>query len=335
MTPTSAARTALITGATGQDGTLLAELLDGQGCRVIGVAKQGSGTGSGRQPVPMHLIEADICDPSAVLALLTEWRPDEIYHLAAVHHSTQDSPHHSEVRARMAMLDTNFGSTKALAFAVLESGISCHVVFAGSSQMYSAATRCHEIDESSPRNPSTFYGHVKSWSADLLACLRSEHGLCASTAILFNHESPLRRAQFLSRKVSRAAAAASLGRPIPLELLNIGSRADWSSANDIVRAMRLMALSAQPRDYVVASGELRSVRGLLEVAFGHVGLDWREFTIYRLDREEPALFGQPRLLETALGWKRTRSFADTINEMVDHDIAIGRRAAEAPASRRN
>ena len=127
-----------------------------------------------------------------------------------------------------------------------------------------------------PRRPATFYGHSKSWSMDLLAFLRRESGLHASSAILFNHESPLRRPQFVSRKVTRAAAAARLGQALPRpELHNVGARVDWCSARDVVRGLRLMADAEEPQDYVVGSGELHSVRDLLQVAFGHVGLDWR------------------------------------------------------------
>jgi GDPmannose 4,6-dehydratase len=193
--------------------------------------------------------------------------------------------------------------------------------------MYTATHHCHVIDESSPKRPSSFYGHTKSWGSELLAFLRDDFDLCASTAILFNHESPLRRPQFLPRKIARAAAAARSGAPVALDLLNIGARVDWSSAHDAVRALHLMAVSAEPRDYVVASGELRSVRAVLEIAFGHVGLDWRNFTTFRFDQEGPALCGSPLLLEAKLGWKRTRSFADMIAEMVEADLANAQSSA--------
>jgi GDPmannose 4,6-dehydratase len=318
-------KTALITGAAGQDGTLLAQHLTGRGYQVIGVVRSGS-AGCRWTHGAVQWVEADICEPPIIGGLLSKWRPSEIYHLAALHHSAEDSSHHSELPSRQAMLDTNFGSTKSLAFAVLESKVHCHLVFAASSQMFTAAHSRHVIDEASPRYPSTFYGHTKSWCTDLLAYLRNDARLCASTAILFNHESPLRKPQFVSRKITQAAAAARSGRPIPLDLLNIGSRVDWSGARDVVRAMHLMALSAEPRDYVVATGQLQSVRHLLETAFGHVGLDWRDFTTFRVDQEEPALCGQPRLLEMKLGWKRMHSFADVITEMVDRDVAIAKSA---------
>ena len=327
MPGTSAGKTALITGVCGQDGTVLAEHLLGFGYRVVGIARRPPDTEQRTRLQAAHLVEVDICEPSALHILLSDYRPDEVYHLAAFHHSTQDNAHHSDVQSKTAMVRTNFQSTAALAFAVLETGVPCHLVFAASSQMFTAAQHCQLVDEATPREPSTFYGHTKSWSAQLLAHLCDESGLRASTAILFNHESPFKRPQFVSRKIARAAAAAPLGRPIPLDLLNIGARVDWSSAHDVVRALHLMAASSQPRDYVVASGELHSVRQMLEIAFGHVGLDWQKFTTFRSDHDEPALCGNPRRLEETLGWKRTRSFAEIVVEMVDADIARARAGA--------
>jgi GDPmannose 4,6-dehydratase len=218
------------------------------------------------------------------------------------------------------MVNTNFLSTKALAFAVLEAGSPCRVVYAGSSQMYSAESLHYEIDESTERKPSTFYGHTKAWSMDLLGQLRQGCGLSASTAILFNHESPLRRPSFVSRKISQAAAAARRGDPVNLNLLNIGARTDWSSANDVVRALHLMATADRPADFVVASGELHSVRTMLDIAFDHVGLDWKSLVTAQRDAEQPALIGKAMLLESVLGWKRQQSFPDMIRQMVDADI---------------
>jgi GDPmannose 4,6-dehydratase len=264
-------------------------------------------------------------DTTALHDLLAHLSPDEIYHLAAVHHSTEENSTYSETQIRQRMVDTNFGSTQSLAFALLKSKVSSHLIFAASSQMYTASRHQHMVDETSPKLPSTFYGHTKAWSTDLLAVLRSEFGLRASTAILFNHESHLRRARYVSRKISLAAAAAHLKRPVSLDLLNVGARADWCSAVDTVRALHLMATAAEPADYIVASGELHSVRDMLDAAFGHVGLDWRQFATFRLDDEQPALCGDPRRLENALAWQRTKSFATTIAEMVDADIARGAR----------
>ncbi len=316
-----AGRTALITGAAGQDGRLLTECLLVEGCRVVGIVRPGSAGGLPAPNPALRLIEADLREPGLFERLLPELRPDEIYHLAAFHHSAQEGSEHEIAASRRAMVDTNFGTCQALALTLLDSGLPARLVFASSSQMYTATDALTRIDEVSPRNPATFYGHVKSWSTELLALLRREHGLHAGTAILFNHESPLRRPQFVSRKISMAAAAAARGRPLPLQLMNIGARVDWSAAADVVEALRLMARADEPLDCVVASGEMHSVRELLATAFGHVGLDWQAFTHFERDAAEPALCGDPALLERRLGWRRRVSFDELVGQMVDHDLA--------------
>jgi GDPmannose 4,6-dehydratase len=321
MVAAPAGKTALITGAAGQDGTLLTDHLVRLGYKVVGVVRRGYSIQPSSQSGPAQLTEADICDPVALRELLSRFRPSEIYHFAALHHSTQESSRYSSFQSRQRMVEINFESTKALAFTLLELQLPSHLVFAASSQMYTADDFQDLIDETSPKKPRTFYGHTKSWGVDLLALLRNEFGLCASSAILFNHESHLRGPQYVSRKIALAASAAHLGRPVLLDLLNIGARADWSSATDVVHALHLIATSAEPRDYVVASGELRTVRDMLHIAFGHVGLDWRKFTTFRFDLDEHALCGNPKLLEETLGWKRTQSFQETIVEMVNADIA--------------
>lgn len=323
-----AARTALITGALGQDGSLLAELLLSRGYRVVGVVRAGSTLPVEGPLTGVAFVATDLVDPMAVRALLEEWRPDELYHLAAFHHSSQDNSVSTALAGKDAMLSTNFLATKTLAFALMEMQSACHLVFASSSQMFTAVEMSHQISEQSPRQPATFYGHVKSWSMDLLAFLRDESGLRASSAILFNHESPRRDVQFVSRKITRAAAQAAAGGRPTLELHNIGARVDWSSARDVVQALSLMGRSGAPRDYVVASGALHAVRDLLQTAFGHVGLDWSQFASFREDRATPALSGQTRAIEATLGWERTVTFEDMVTEMVDHDL----RAAGMPGT---
>lgn len=313
-------RTALITGVLGQDGSLLAELLLSQGYRVEGVARLSSSQPAAGPLSMARIGVTDLTDRRAVLELLREVQPDEVYHLAAFHHSSQDSSVSAAMDGKDTMLAVNFLATKTLAFAISEIGAPCHLVFASSSQVYTALQACHAIDEASPRQPVTFYGHAKSWSMDLLAFLRRESGLRASSAILFNHESPRRGTQFVTRKITQAAALAKAGAPPSLGLQNIGARVDWSSAHDVVAALSLMARSPTSRDYVIASGTLYSIRDLLTVAFGHVGLDWQQFTSYQEDRETPALVGTTHAIERDLGWRRSMTFEQTIVEMVEHDL---------------
>jgi GDPmannose 4,6-dehydratase len=314
------ARTALITGAAGQDGLLLGQHLQALGYRVVGVVREKPA--AGRSGDNTQFITADLCDQPTVQRLLDRWRPDEIYHLAAYHHSSEEGASGTRIAARQLMVETNFNITRTIAFAMLESGAPASLVFAGSSQMYTASGPEDSVDEGTPRRPCTFYGHVKSWSAELLAQLRADFGLRAGTGILFNHESTLRRRQFVSRKATHAAAAIKAGQPGRLEIGNTRARVDWCSAKDVVRALHLMATAPIGNDYVVASGQLHSVADLLDAAFGYFGLDWREHTTVLAEREEPALRGNPALIESSLGWRRTLSFTQTIQEMAEHDLRL-------------
>jgi len=315
-------RTALITGILGQDGSLLSELLLARGYRVVGVARPGARVSPDAEASSGAMLEnIDLADTEGVRALLQRHRPDEIYHLAAFHHSSQDVSVSKLVEGKDAMIRTNFLTTKTLAFALAELGSSAHLVLASSSQIYTAREGLHRVDETTSREPATFYGHVKSWSMDLLAFMRRESAIRASSAILFNHESPRRGVQFVSRKITRAAALASTGAHPELHVRDVGARVDWSSARDVVQAMSLMGAAPDARDYVIASGQPHSVRDLLSVAFDKVGLDWREFTRFDADTSGPALVGSPRAIEHALGWRRAVSFEAMVGEMVENDIA--------------
>ncbi len=314
-------RTALITGVNGQDGSFLSEHLLGRGYRVVGIVRTPE-QASAPRVAGVEPVSIDLCDGYAVRKLLDRCAPDEIYHLAAHHHSSQEKRLDTLVSAKQGMVATNFDATQTLAFAVLQSGARPSFVFAASSQMYTATASVERIGTDSPRRPATFYGHVKSWSCDLLAQLRAELDLRAGSAILFNHESTRRGEQFVSRKITRAAASIRLGAAGKLEIHNSLARVDWSSARDVVRAMHLMATAHDARDYVIASGQLHSVADLLEVAFGHCGLRWQDHTIVRSSRAEPALCGDPGDLEASLGWQRETGFDAMIREMVEHDLAL-------------
>ena len=315
-------KTALITGIGGQDGRLLAEHLLKSGYRVVGVSRPGRGQTGADTIAGTQSDDTDLTDAAAVMTLVQTWQPNEIYHLAAFHHSSQENSRGAALTTKDTMLATNFMSTKNLAFAMLEKKSQAHLVFAASSQMFTAEKITHEIDESSRRKPSTFYGLTKSWSADLLASLRAEHGIRASTAILFNHESPLRGEQFVSRKITRAAALAKLGKAPKLTLQNIGARADWSSARDVVRALHMLGSTPNAQDLVVASGVLHSVQDMLDAAFKHVGLDWRDHVVFERNVTVPALVGRPDKIREALEWQPTINFSSMIEEMVRCDLGL-------------
>ena len=317
--------TALITGAAGQDGRLLAARLVERGLDVVGVVRPGSPPPEGlpRQ----RTVELDLRDAAALAALVRELRPAQVFHLAAQHHATQESGRQALPATHEAMVAVNFEATRALAFALLAQPQPGHLVLAASSQMYRAPEADVVVDEATPTCPATFYGHTKAWGSALLGTLRRDFGLRASVAVLFNHESPLRRPAFVSRKVSMAAAAAALGHPVDLQLLNLGARTDWCSAHDAVDALLSMADQPEGGDFVLASGQLHTVSELVALAFEHVSLDWRRFTTGREDRRVPALVGRPHKAEAVLGWRRAHTLRDVVAQMVEHDLRLLRGAA--------
>ena len=320
MTLPATAPTALITGALGQDGRLLAAHLLAAGYRVIGLVKSGRTLPADGTLSPMQLDHTSLADAQALRRLLDVVRPNEIYHLAALHHSSQEGGALDRAALCQAMLTQNFLATKTLAFAMVDTQVHAHLVFAASSQMYRSRPGDRTITESSPRDPAAFYGHTKSWSVDLLSFLRSEHGLRASNAILFNHESPIRGKQFVSRKITSAAADAKLGRPVKLSLQNLAARTDWSSARDVILAMHLMASAETAGDFVVGSGTLHSVQDIVEAAFGAVDLDWRQYVTAHKSEAAHGLAADPGKLRDALGWRPMVSFEDMIREMVEQDL---------------
>ena len=291
---------ALVTGVRGQDGSLLAELLTARGYRVVGVSRA----------------DLDIAEhPETLAEIVASVRPDEVYHLAAAHRSSEPGTVEDEALHRR-MTAVNYAAPLALARGLLALGRG-RLVFAASSQMYTPALPPPRIDETTPRAPSSFYGQTKARTLDELAELRRTRGLAASTAILFNHESPRRLPAFVSRKITQAVARIAAGRERELVLLDTSSRADFSSARDIVEGLHAMALGT-PGDYVLASGELHGIDELCAAAFSAVGLDWRDHVRSTRDPgERPALVGDPSLAEHELGWLRRRSFAEWVREMVE------------------
>lgn len=316
---------AVITGIYGQDGSLLAEYLLDKGYRVIGLVPRVkldfSGLGSA------EIIEADISDSLTMREVFLKVRPDECYHLAAAHHSSE---HKTEAGIRAEMLRVNFLSTQAILDALLEKTPHCRFLYAGSSQMHTPENDIAMVDENTPYRPSSYYGITKVASANLIDLLRRERGLWGVTAILFNHESTRRSAQFLSRKVTCFAAGARKkkdGAPSPqtgmLHIHDIRARADWSAATDFVRAFHLSLQADSAMDYVLASGKVRTVRELLEEAFQAVGLDWREFVHTEQSADNvprPCLQGDPQRAKEKLAWTPQKSFSDLIQEMVAYDL---------------
>ena len=312
--------TALVTGIYGQDGSLLAELLLGRGYRVAGVVRPGATPPDAERAElarRCEIVEVDLAKMGDwAKDLVGSFEPDEVYHLAAAHHS---SARQDDAAEQERMVQVNEAAAIALARAVVARGRGSLVV-AGSSQMYRASSPPQRVDERTPHDPSTFYGVTKAKALSAIRVLREQQGLRGSCAILFNHESARRTPEFASRKITRAAARIAAGLDRSLELHDVSRRVDFSSAHDVVVALHAMATAAQPDDRVVASGELRSIAELCEVAFAAVGLRWEEH-VRSLEPagERPALVGNPSRIERELGWQRSRSFAAWVQEMVELD----------------
>ena len=322
-------RCALVTGIGGQDGSLLAELLLAEGYRVCGVVR------SLAAPLPnlaaigneLELHELELADGEAVRRLLGSVRPDEVYNLAAV----SLVPRSWEEPRRT--LELGVLGAAALLDAVLRVEPGIRLFQASSAEIFGEASESPqtELTVLAPRTP---YGVAKASAQLLVGCYRAQHGLHASAGILFAHESPRRPPEFVTRKVSRAAAMAHLRLLSELPLGNLSARRDWGAAEDSVRAMWLMLQAEAPDDYVVATGEAHSVEELCALAFGHVGLDWREFvrvdeSLLRGQADVGALVGDASKARARLGWRPTIGFDELVRRMVDADLALLRAGAAA------
>jgi GDPmannose 4,6-dehydratase len=317
---------ALITGVCGQDGSYLAERLHAEGIELHGVVRDSADRAHAnleavREALTFH--HGDLLEPGTFAAVIEATRPDEIYHLAAPAF-VPDS--WTAVADTMQAIATVTGE---LIDAVRDHVPRAHVVIASSREIFGAHAPSPQREDT-PCLPASPYGVAKLAAHQLVGVARERDGLHLSSAILFNHESPRRHPQFLSRKVTRAAAAISLGREDTLTLGDTDAVRDWSAARDIVAGLRLMVAAEQPGDYVLASGAGRTVRDLVDLAFGCVGLDVEPHL--RIDqalvrpRESSDPVGDPSRARERLGWHAQISFEELIAEMVAADLAELRRA---------
>jgi GDPmannose 4,6-dehydratase len=310
----------LITGISGQDGSYLAELLCAEGADVHGTLRpldrEPANLAAVRESVVLH--SADLAAPGSLAALVAELVPDEIYHLAApafVPESWRDPA---------AAVREITGSGAELLQAVRDLVPAARIVIAGSREMFGACAPSPQ-DEDTPTAPSSPYGIAKLAVHQLVGLLREADGLHASSAILYNHESPRRPEAFISHKVTRAAAAIKLGLQDELAIGDLDAVRDWSAARDVVRGLRAMAGAGSGGDYVLASGVGRSVRELVETAFAVVGVEPEPYL--RIDAQfvrppEPSdPVGNPQRARERLGWIATTSFEELIAEMVQADLA--------------
>ena len=319
---------ALITGVTGQDGSYLAELLLQKGYEVVGMVRRTSHHSYERIEHLLGRIEvvaADLLDQHSLTVVLQESRPDEVYNLAA-----QSYVPTSWTQPVLTGEFTALGVTRILE-AIRLVHPAARFYQASSSEMFGKATQTPQR-ESTPFYPRSPYGVAKVYGHWITVNYRESYGLYAVSGILFNHESPRRGIEFVTRKVTDAAARIKLGLAGELRLGNLESRRDWGFAGDYVEAMWRMLQRDQPQDYVVGSGETHSVRELVELAFAHVGLDYRQYVVsdpkYHRPAEVDLLLADPSKARRELGWTPTVGFTELVAMMVDADME--RLAAAAP-----
>jgi GDPmannose 4,6-dehydratase len=324
------AKRAVITGITGQDGSYLAELLLEKGYEVTGIVRRSSAPNLGRIEHLLDRIElrpGDLLDQLSLMKVLAEIRPHEVYNLAAMSFvpASWDQP----------MLTGEFnaqGVTRVLE-AIRQVDPEIRLYQASSSEMYGKVREVPQT-ELTPFYPRSPYGVSKVFAHYITVNYRESYNLFAVSGILFNHESPRRGLEFVTRKVTDGVARIKLGLADSLALGNLDAQRDWGFSGDYVRAMWLMLQQSQPDDYVIATGESHSVRELVEVAFERVNLDWQRYV--RLDPKflRPAevdhLVGDASKARAALGWQPEVDFPGLVRMMVDADLARLTRGAGTP-----
>jgi GDPmannose 4,6-dehydratase len=320
---------ALITGVTGQDGSYLAEFLLARGYEVVGMVRRTSHDSYERIEHLLDRIEivaADLLDQHSLTVVLQDTLPDEVYNLAA-----QSFVPTSWTQPVLTGEFTALGVTRILE-AVRLVNPKARFYQASSSEMFGKVTETPQRETTSfyPRSP---YGVAKVYGHWITVNYRESYGLFAVSGILFNHESPRRGIEFVTRKVTDGVARIKLGLARELRLGNLDARRDWGFAGDYVEAMWLMLQQGEPRDYVVGTGETHSVRQLVELAFDHVGLDYRQYVSSDPRFHRPAevehLLADPAKARRELGWKPKVTFAQLVAMMVDADLA----RLSAPARR--
>jgi GDPmannose 4,6-dehydratase len=312
---------ALITGITGQDGSYLAEFLLAKGYEVFGMVRRAS-TENFERIEPFRdrigLVQADLLDPMSLNTLLSDIRPREVYNLAA-----QSFVPTSWAQPVLTAEFDAIGVTRILeAIRLVDQTIRFYQ--ASSSEMFGKVREVPQTEMTAfhPRSP---YGVAKVYGHYITVNYRESYGIYGCSGILFNHESPRRGKEFVTRKVTDAVARIHLGMQSELKLGNLEARRDWGFAGDYVEAMWMMLQQAEPDDYVVATGESHTVAELAEIAFRHVGRDWRQFVREDPSLKRPAevdlLVGDASKAYAKLGWKPRVSFTELIGMMVDADVA--------------
>ncbi|MGB7624002.1 MAG: GDP-mannose 4,6-dehydratase [Terriglobia bacterium] len=327
-------RKGLISGITGQDGSYLAELLLEKGYEVHGIVRRVAIEDPEHRLWRIKNILGDIeLHPASmesfpsVYRVMGSVRPDEVYHLAAqsyVNYSFEDE---------FSTLNTNINGTHYMLSSVREVVPQARFYFAGSSEMFGESGVSPQ-NEQTPFHPRSAYGISKVAGFDLTRNYREAYRMHASNGILFNHESPRRGYEFVTRKITSHAARIKLKLAKELRLGNLEARRDWGDAAHYVHAMWLMLQQEQPDDYVIATGETHSVREFLDVAFGHLGLDYRDYVVVDPNLHRPAeislLLGDCTKAKARLGWNYQQSFSSLVHRMVDFDFEYYSRVVHPP-----
>ncbi len=331
-----ASRKALITGITGQDGSYLAELLLDKGYEVYGIVRRSSSFNTARidhlyedplanPETKLKLLHGDLNDASSLNRVLADVQPDEIYNLGAQSHvrvSFEVPEYTAEINA--------LGVVRLLD-AIRETGVSCRFYQASSSELFGKAREVPQ-SETTPFYPRSPYAVAKLYAYWITVNYREAYDLFACNGILFNHESPRRGETFVTRKVTRAATRIKLGLQEKLYLGNLDAKRDWGFAGDYVEAMWLMLQQDEPEDFVIATGETRSVRELCEAAFGCLDLDWNDYVEidekYYRPTEVDLLVGDASKAKEKLGWEPKVSFEELVRMMVDADLEEARRESD-------
>ena len=314
-------RTALITGITGQDGSYLAELLLEKGYEVVGVVRRTSHDSYeriGHLLERLHIVPADLLDQHSLTGVVRDARPHEVYNLAA-----QSFVPTSWAQPVLTGEFTALGVTRLLE-AVRLAHPEARIYQASSSEMFGKAQETPQR-ETTPFYPRSPYGVAKVYGHWITVNYRESYGLYAVSGILFNHESPRRGLEFVTRKVTHGAARIAKGLARELRLGNLDAGRDWGFAGDYVEAMWRMLQQPTPEDYVIGTGESHTVRELCEVAFAHLGLEWEQYVTVDPALVRPAevdvLLADPGKARRQLGWRPTVGFVDLVRMMVDADMA--------------
>ena len=316
-------RKAIITGITGQDGSYLAELLLSKGYEVHGLVRRESFEDIEKLENikhikdRLHLHEGSLNDHLTIYKIFSKVLPDECYHLSAssfVNYSFNDE---------FQTMNNNFNSTLYLLSTIREVKKECKFYFAGSSEMLGEPNESPQTEDT-PFNPKSIYGISKVSSHYLLKNYREKEGIFACTGIMYNHESPRRGSQFVTKKIISSAVRIKMGLQNELYLGNLDAKRDWGYAPDYVEAMWQILQADRPDDFIISTGKLHTVREFLEIAFSYLDLNYEDYVelnpkFYRASEKNP-LCGNPSKIKQTIGWENRKSLENIIKEMIDSEI---------------